>query len=152
VIGKLKGLPASVRHTTLGERDEHAHLKSLLAANVFLGTRVNASSDDLAVRALALGCLPVVRDVGVYPELLPEVLHAACLHDGTADSMTARILDAWYVDRDAGLSLHLDRVLEQFEAMRACRNIDERLDTLAGLKLTTWVKTSSIARNPATVA
>jgi hypothetical protein len=131
LIGKLKGLPASLRPTVLAERDEAAHVKALLESNVLMSARPRTASDDLAVRALAVGCLPVVPETGVYAEVLPEVLHLTCLHDGTPASIVSRVLDAWDADRDGGLQIHLDETLAPYDAIGACRVIDERLDALA---------------------
>ena len=124
-------MPASLRPITLDERDDAAHLRTLLRSSVLVSARPNATHDDLAVRALGSACHPIVPNTGVYPALLPEPLHAPCLHDGTAESIAARVLDAWYLERPTGLEFLLDEVLAQFDAIGACRLIDERLEMLA---------------------
>jgi hypothetical protein len=131
VIGRIKDMPASLRPITLDERDDAAHVRSLLRSSVLLSARPNATHDDLTVRALGSGCHPIVPNTGLYPALLPEPLHGPCLHDGTAESIAARVLDAWYLERPTGLEFLLDEVLAQFDAIRACRVIDERLEMLA---------------------
>jgi hypothetical protein len=131
IIGAVKGLPAALRPITLDERDDAGHLRSLLDSSVLVCARPDAACDDLAIRALALGCHPIMSNRGVYPELLPEPMHDLCLHDGTADSLVERLLDAWYLERPEGLEFLLEETLAQFEAIRACRNIDRRLEALA---------------------
>jgi hypothetical protein len=103
----------------------------LLTSTVLVTARINAASDDLAVRALALGCQLVVPGGGVYPELLPEAMRDRCLHDGSAESIVERVLDAWYLEPPVGLEFLIDEALAPFEAIQACKTIDDRLEKLA---------------------
>jgi hypothetical protein len=131
LIGRVSGLPASLCPITLNEWDDARHVAALRASGVFVSARQDAAADELAVRALAAGCLPIVPNAGVYPELLVEALHDRCVHDGTAESIVARVLDAWYLESPSGWDFHRDETLAPFDAIRACRVIDERLDHLA---------------------
>lgn len=131
VIGRLKGLPESLKYTSIPERDDYAHLKALLNSSILLSTRENAASCELTIRALAMGRLPIVPCSGVYPELMPEALHSYCFHDGSAESVAEQLLNAWYTERPMGFDMHAEDVLTQFDALRACRVIDERLESLA---------------------
>ena len=133
VIGRVKGLAASLRPITLDERNDAAHLKSLQTCGVLVSARPDASADDLTVRALASGRHPVVLNAGVFPELLPEPMHEQCLHEGTPESLAARMLDAWYLERPRGLEFLLDEILSPFNAVGACKVIDDRLEKLAGV-------------------
>jgi hypothetical protein len=131
VIGKVKGVPES-RVSFLAERDDAAHLRSLLESGVLVTARPGAPADDLIVRALATRCHPVVPNSGVYPELLPRAMHPHCLHNGSADSMIDRILDGWRLDYPAvGHAEELEPILEPFDAIKSCRNMDDRLAKLA---------------------
>ncbi len=130
VIGKVKGVPES-KVTILAEKDESSHLRTLLEAGVLVTARPGAATDELAVRALASGCHPILPNSGIYPELIPESMHKMCLHDGSADSMVDRLLDTWYLDRPEGYQAHLCEILAKFDAIKACRNIDDRLARLA---------------------
>ena len=132
IIARSRDLPESLRPMTLDERDEAAHLRALLGASVFVSTRSDAASDDLAVRALSCGCQPIVPNTGVYPEIVPHPLHERCLHDGTSDSIVGLVLDAWRLERPSGLEMLIDEILERFDPIRACRMIDDRLEALAG--------------------
>jgi hypothetical protein len=40
-------------------------------------------------------------------------------------------MDAWYLESPGGWDFHRDETLAPFDAIRACRVIDERLDRLA---------------------
>lgn len=132
IIGRMKGLPDSLRARTLDERNDAGHVKALLNSSLMVSARADAASDGLVLQALAADCHPVVNSAGVYPDLLPEPLHELCLHDGTAESLAARMLDAWYLDRPRGLEFLTDEILSPFDAIGACRLIDERLEGLAG--------------------
>jgi hypothetical protein len=142
VIGRIRNAPASLRHTTLDERDDRSHLRALAGAGMLISNRHNAPHDDLVVRALAGGCLPIVCDNGIYPEVLPEPMHHYCLHDGSVQSMLDRVLNAWYLERPTGMELLLEEMLSGFDAVAACRQIDQRLDQLA------HVPTVRVAKKP----
>jgi len=133
VIGTVKGVPES-KVTFVAERDDMGHIRSLLEAGVLVTARPGAPADDLIVRALATRCHPVVPNSGVYPEILPPSMHSHCLHDGTAESIIDRLLDGWRVDYPlAGYTDDLEPILAPFDAIKACRNIDDRLAKLFGV-------------------
>lgn len=130
LIGRLRGLPAGYLTETLDQADDHAHVQRLLTHAILVTARPGATSDDLVVRALAAKCHPIVADSGVYPELIPESLHRFSLHDNTPDSIVDRLLDVWYLERPAWIDLHLEEKLDQFDALKACKTIDDRLAAL----------------------
>jgi hypothetical protein len=129
-IGQVKDWPDGVACEVLQERDEPRHVQELLRCGIFVTLRGGAAGDDLAVRSLAAGCYPVFPQVGLYPELVPDEMHKYCLHDGTVDSVTDRILDAWYLELPGGFDEQVNQVLSQFDAIRACKAIDERLEAV----------------------
>jgi hypothetical protein len=133
IIGRIGGLPAGLNPTFVRERDDAGHIQALLNSSVLLSTRADVASDDLTILALGLGRHVIVPCSGVYPELLPEALHGYCFHDGSSESIAERLLEAWYTERADGLDYHIDEMLAQFDAIAACRNIDERLESLAGV-------------------
>jgi hypothetical protein len=146
VIGRLRNAPSSLRYTTLDERDDRAHLRALAGAGMLISNRYQAAHDDLAVRALAGGALPIVSETGIYPEIVPEPMHRYCLHDGSVQSMLDRILNAWYLERPTGMELLLDEMLSNFDAKAACKQIDARLDQLAHVPMVRV--TSRVAKKP----
>jgi hypothetical protein len=129
-IGWVKGWPEAIACEILPERDEPRQADALLRCGIFVCLRQGAAGDDLAVRALAAGCYPVFPEAGLYPELVPDEMHKHCLHDGTVDSVVDRILDSWYLECPAGFDVHVQEVLARFDAIKACKAIDERLETV----------------------
>jgi len=104
-----------------------------------VSTRIDATFDHHAVRALAAGCFPVVPSGGVYDELLPDVLREMSFHDGTEENFTTRLQDAWYQDEGAEESRQHDarEALKRFDAYAACKAIDERIEQLVARSSTT---------------
>jgi hypothetical protein len=133
LIGRVKGLPASLRAIELDERNQIGHINALRTSGVLLSARPDAPSDDLVVRALASGCLPIAPSAGVYPELLPEPMHERCLHDGTPESMAEKLLEAWYAPPLRGMEFLIDEIISPFDCVAACRVIDERVEQLVGV-------------------
>jgi hypothetical protein len=131
VIGRLPNLPSLLPYICLDERDDASHVRALGDSSLLISARRNAAHDDLTVRALVTGCLPIVPHSGIYPELLPKPMHRYCLHDGSAQSMLDRVLNAWYLERPTGMEVLLDDLLSNFDAVTACRHLDQRLDRLA---------------------
>lgn len=103
----------------------------LRRANVFVGSRVAACFDETAIRCLSLGCRPVLPDTGVYPELLPESLHATSLYDLSPEGLAASIRDAVYRRRRPDEDYLIAAWLARFDPVAACERIDGRLDALA---------------------
>lgn len=127
LIGELDGLANGWVVNVLGEHDEHDHIQALASHAILLTARPGAASDDLVVRALAAKCHPIVADSGVYPELIPESLHRFSLHNNTPDSIVDRVLDVWFLERPDWMDLHLKDTLDQYDAIKACKLIDDRL-------------------------
>ncbi len=120
-----------IPHQLIDERDELAQVHGMLRATIFLGLRMGATADDLLLKAIVAGALPIVPAEGVYAELLPANLHPLCLHDGTLDSLIVRLLDSWYAERPLHLNDDLvAHFISQFDGVPACRNIDQRLEQL----------------------
>lgn len=130
-IGQVPDQATGANLMVIDERDEAAQTRAMLSAGVMASARQGAVADDVTIKGLAAGCHPVVPSDGVYPELLPESLHGRCMHDGTAESIANRVLDAWYVDRPDDCDEHIRAILAQFDAIKACKVIDERLESLA---------------------
>ncbi len=118
----------------IGDNDAAEQVRGLLSAGIFLSTRIAAPFDENAVRALHLGCQPVLPHSGVYPELLPSRTHGQCLYDMSAESLASHLHEALY-----GIALHrqtdLTVKLECFDPIKACHLIDEKLDQLVGMHL-----------------
>ena len=133
-VGPVEELDESHARTTLPENDEKAHVHALMQCGVFISTRVDAPSDGHAVRALAAGCWPIVPDAGVYPELIPELLHSSCLYDGSASVLASRLQDVWHLAPPDGYDQALNEILHRFDPVSACNAIDQRVEELAAGK------------------
>jgi hypothetical protein len=102
----------------------------MLSCGLFVSGRLGAPADHHAVNALAAGCWPVVPKHGVYPELLPPVLHENCLYDGAHEQLASRIMDAWHNERPSGFDAELGEILSYYDPVTACNAIDQRLEEL----------------------
>lgn len=130
-VGPVKQLATGWERTTIREIDEPAQVLGMMQSTVLLSVKPAATSDYLCVRGMLSGCRPVVPDGGVYPELIPQALHASTLYrDEPADC--ARVLDDAMEFGDwPRHSPDWRKVFRPFDAISACRTIDERLEDLA---------------------
>jgi hypothetical protein len=130
VSGPVDRLTDCFPRTVIAETDVPGQVRAILSAGAFVSCKINAPFDENAVRAMALGCRPVLPHTGVYPELVPHNLHSEILYDLSADALAAHIHEAMYL-----LSMYrideLSARLNSFNAITACALIDERLDALA---------------------
>jgi len=129
-VGPVDDLDPSVPRTTVSEHDERAQIRAMFACGVVTSTKTEAASDYQVVRALAAGCRPVLPDGGTYPEILPQALHPSCLYDvsyeGLAEGLTEALTPTdppWRYDG-------FPQAFRQFDAISACRAIDERVEQL----------------------
>ncbi len=131
-IGPLEGLADDLPRFTISERDEDAQILALHQASVLLSIRPGAASDHHAIRALSSGCWPVFPDSGVYPEILPKSMHPLCLYDGQSPDILADLLqNSWHAERVPQQEEELLAILQQYDALKACHAIDERLEQMA---------------------
>ena len=105
-----------------------------MTCGVFISTRIDAPADVHAVRALACGCWPIVPDAGVYPELIPDLLHSSCLYDGSASVLASRLQDVWHLAPPDGYDEELASILHRFDPVAACNAIDQRVEELVSGK------------------
>ncbi len=66
-------------------RDKTRYLQLLARASVVVSTAIQENFGISVAEAAGLGCLPLVPDRLVYPEIIPEQLHRICLYDGFED-------------------------------------------------------------------
>jgi hypothetical protein len=138
VCGPVDQLSNLFPRQIIPETDSLAQIRALLSAGTFVSTKIATPFDENAVRALQLGCRPVLPHTGIYPELLGERFHSACLYDMSPESLASHIHEALYC-----LPMHrhdeLTMRLKHFDPVQACAVIDDRLDTLVGAHLQTVV-------------
>ena len=129
-VGPVDGLDENLPRRTVSERDEEAQIRALHEAAVLVSARPGAPYDHYAVRALQLGCWPIFPSNGFYPELLPQSLHSLCLYDSTVDKFVNQMQNVWWVVQPKGYEEELSEILSQFDSMRACEAMDDRLEQL----------------------
>jgi hypothetical protein len=131
-VGPVEGLDDELPRHTISESDEVGQIRALHESAILLSARTTAASDHHAVRGLHVGCWPLFPNSGVYPELLPQSLHAQCLYDGThPDRLVNQLQNVWWMDRPADIRQELDSILSRFDAIEACAAMDERLEQMA---------------------
>jgi hypothetical protein len=132
-VGPLEKLSGSFARAPIDENDDYGQTAALLRADVFLSTQRWAPVDIHAVRALTAGCWPILPEDGVYPEIIPKKLRKTCLYDGTADSLASRVQDVWHLhpEEDGAAEAAFMDAIKGFDAIAACKAMDERLSVLA---------------------
>jgi hypothetical protein len=130
-VGPVKLLSNQWDRTTIREIDDPAQVFGMMQSSILVSVKTKATSDYLCVRGMLAGCRPVVPDDGVYPELIPDTLHAQCLYRNDPGELAVKIAEA--LDAGGWTSSPPDwrKTFSAFEAISACRTIDERLEDLA---------------------
>jgi hypothetical protein len=131
-VGPIKELAADFPRTTLSENDGTGHVAAMLKCGVIVSARLEAVWDRHAVSAISAGCWPVVPLAGVYPEIVPEDLHPCCTYDGTPESLASRVQDYWHTEPPDGADAGLRAAIKKYDAIAACKAMDDRLSELAG--------------------
>ncbi len=131
-VGPLEKLSNSFVRVPIDEGDEVAQTTALLKADIFLSTQRWAPIDLFAVRAMTAGCWPVLPEDGVYTEMIPKKFRNSCLFDSTPDSMASRIQDVWHLhpEADGMAEVAFQDSIKGFDAITACKAMDERLSAL----------------------
>jgi hypothetical protein len=129
-VGAAAGLMSEYPRTIIPEHDLPGQIRGMLAATAFASAQIASPFDEFAVRAMALGCHPVLPHSGVYPEMLPTNLHESCLYDMTPESLAHHIREAIYLLPHYSVD-ELMSQLPNYNAIQACKVIDDRLDALA---------------------
>lgn len=130
-VGPVKQLSGQWERKTIREIDEPAQVLGMMESNVHLSVKPAATSDYLCIRGLLAGCRPVVPDSGVYPELIPDTLHAATLYRNDPADCARMLDDALEFGDWQHQAPEWRKVFRPFDAISACRTIDERLEELA---------------------
>jgi len=131
-VGPVEKLSNAFARMTIDENDEYAQTAGMLRSDIYLSTQRWAPVDMYAVRALTAGCWPVLPEDGVYSEFIPKQLQSRCLYDATPDSLASRIQDVWHLnqDEDGAAAAAFLLSVKGFDAISACKAIDERLSAI----------------------
>lgn len=105
--------------------------RALRCAEIFITAQEPAAFDPLALRAMAMGCIPVMPETGFFRELIPAALHKWCLYNGGAEDLVSKVMDLWYLRRPAVARSELDRIFTRHSPVAATAFIDRRLEQLA---------------------
>ena len=130
-VGPVKQLANEWERKTIREIDEPAQVLGMMESGVLLSVKPKATSDYLCVRGMLAGCRPIAPADGVYPELLPESLHASSLYRYDAADLARKLADALDFGGWASQAPDWRKTFRPFDAISACRTIDERLEELA---------------------
>lgn len=132
-VGPVKELANDWERKTIREIDESAQVLGMMESHVLLSVKPKATSDYLCIRGMLAGCRPIAPAEGVYPELFPDSLHASSLYQSADPADLARKLsDAMEFGGWAAQAPDWRKVFRPFDAISACRTIDERIEELAG--------------------
>jgi len=129
-VGPVDNLGTRWPRRTIKEDDEVGQILGMLECGLVASVKRSAAFDFLVTRAILAGCRPVLPDVGVYPELLPESLHGMCLYPMQDEPLADLLMFAM----EAADSWHppdLRLMVERHEALHACRLFDDRIEQLA---------------------
>lgn len=130
-VGPVEQVDPELPRQTVSETDDVGQLKGLLQSSIFLSGKIGAVCDHHAVRALQARCWPLVPQIGVYHELLPEVLHRTCMYEEEPNEIAGMIQDAFFLERPANYEEPLMNLLSKFDPTHACAAIDDRLEQVA---------------------
>jgi hypothetical protein len=130
-VGPLVALSRDFQRTTVAESDDSAQISALLRAETFLSAHRRAPADLYAVKALATNCWPILPDEGFYREMIPRKLHESCLYDSTPGGLAGHIQDSWHFDHPTNAQAELQKAVKSFDAIAACKALDERLSEAA---------------------
>jgi len=130
-VGPVEGLTTEVPRQTVPENDLTGQARGMMQSNLFVSTKIASPFDEHAVRAIQLGCRPVMPRTGFYLELLPREMYGYALYDVDAESLATRIQDALYASNEYPGSIELRERLRRFDPITACRAMDDRIAQLA---------------------
>jgi hypothetical protein len=133
-VGPVKQLSNEWPRTTIREIDEQAQVLGMLESSILISVKPRANSDYLCMRGMLAGCRPIVPDDGVYPELIPDTLHGTCLYQNGPADLALKIVDALSAGGWTSTSPDWRKAFRPFDAISACKVIDERLENLADAK------------------
>lgn len=131
-VGPVEELSTDLPRHTISEIDDVGQIEAMNQSAVYLSAKPKTTCDLHAIRALMADTWPIVPRGGVYTELLPKKMHSSCMYDpADPDTLASRIQDVWYIEKPTGYKAEVAKILKPFDAMAACKAIDQRIDELA---------------------
>jgi hypothetical protein len=130
-VGPVEQLSNAFPRRTILEADEVGQIMGKLEASLYLSASPMAELDTFVIRAIAARCWPIVPEGGCYDDLIDRKMRESCMYDGSADDMSSRMQDAWHLEPTEKAHDELLMNLKGFEAIHACRAMDDRLSEVA---------------------
>ncbi len=132
VIGRpLANVPSEIPVAVVDVKADADVIRTLRHCEVYISAHPCDTFDALAMRAMALGCIPILPQQGFYSEFLPQELRSWCLYDGSAEDLLSRVMDLWYLRRPSVARRELDAIFARYTPVQATRAFDSRLEYLA---------------------
>lgn len=127
--GPLAGVPENSNVTVVDPKNESDIVRTLRCCELYVSSHTREHFDPMAMRAMGLGAIPILRQMGFFREFLPAALHQWCLY-GTAQELISKVMDLWYLRRPAVSRRDLDVIFDRYAPITATRNFDNRLEYL----------------------
>lgn len=128
IMGKpIPGIPDGIPVVHVDPRDDAETIRAFRCCEIFISSQKCEHFDPLAMRAMAMGCIPVLLRDGYYSEFLPKALQTWCMYDGSGGELLSRIMDLWYLRRPAVARRELDVIFDRYTPIGSTRNFDQRL-------------------------
>lgn len=132
VLGQpLEGVPEGIPVANIDDRNDAEVASSLRRCELFISAQHPDQFDPLAMQAMALGCIPILRKGGCHGEFIPAALQSWCLYDSELSELLSRVMDLWYLRRPTVERKELDEIFERYTPSLAAENFDRRLEMLA---------------------
>jgi len=113
-------------------KDKAAYFKWLKAGTVVVSTAIQENFGIAIVEATRFGCLPLVPNRLVYPELIPDEMHHLCLYD-TFEQLTAKLSGILTAPQDyAAIRGQLADSMAKYDWRKRIPEFDQALEKIAG--------------------
>ena len=131
VLGsQLTDVPSGIPVTHTDAKNEQETMRSMRRCEIYVSSQPCDEFDPLAMRAMAMGCIPILPEYGFYSEFVPDDLRAWCMYDGTSADLLSRIMDLWFLKRPAVAREDLTRIFDRYTPANAAAAFDRRLEYL----------------------
>lgn len=130
VLGRpLEEIPEGIPCEIIDVKNESDVVRALRRCELYISAHPCDHFEPMAMRAMALGCIPILRREGFHSEFIPPALHSWCLYDGDQE-LIGRVMDLWYLRRPTVARKDLDTIFDRYTPILATRAFDKRLEHL----------------------
>ena len=111
-----------------------AYFEWLKAGAVVVSTAIQENFGISIVEATRFGCVPLVPNRLVYPEIIPDEFHDLCLYD-TFEDLVTKLSNLLMRPSDyKGVTQQLANAMEPYDWRHRITDFDQALETLAALR------------------